>query len=846
MPPQPSLPIHEIEDALVQTVRAGRRFLIQAPTGSGKSTRVPQMLLDHGLLGREEQVVILQPRRLPARVLARRVAQERGVRLGDEVGYQMRFENVTSARTRIRYVTEGTLLRQMIADPGLRGVGALLFDEFHERHLYGDVTLARALDLARTRRPDLILGVMSATLDARLLADHLAPCDILTSEGRMFPVEIRYLDRPADFDRTPAWEIAAQELAALWPQTEGDALVFMPGSYEIQRTLSALRAERIPAALFALHGELPPDQQDAALEPCGERKIIVATNVAETSLTIPGVRVVVDSGLARIPRFDPHRGINTLLIEKISRASADQRAGRAGRTAPGTCLRLWTEREQRDRHAHETPEIRRLDLAEVVLTLKQAGVEEIGTFPWLEPPEPKSLARALLLLEDLGALARGSGHITEIGQRMLSFPVHPRYARMLLGAAEFGCVRAASAVAALTQSRSLLVRTGDKRIEEERADILGDAAFSDFSILMRAWRFAATRNFDIGPCRRLGIHAQAAREVSRLFEQFLAIAEREGLDTAERETPDDALARSILLGFSDQVGRRLDRGTLRCDLVHRRRGVLARESAVRDAPLLVVSEVREIQGRDGEPTTLLSLATEIREEWLRELFPDDFKAARQVEFDPVQRRVIAREATVFRDLTLDPGRATDPAPDEAAGLLAAEVIAGRCPLDHWDAAIDQWIARVNCVSAWCPEAGFPQIGDEERRMLIEQICLGAVSFREIKSRPVAPTVHAWLSPAQRDFLDRMAPERLALPGGRNAKVQYQEGAPPTLAARIQDLYGLKDGFVLAGGKVPVVIQILAPNHRPVQVTQNLRTFWAESYPRIKQELQRKYPKHEWR
>jgi len=839
------LPIFEIERRLVDAVARSRRFVLQAPTGSGKSTQVPQMLLDHGLLGPDGEVIVLQPRRLPTRVLARRVAIERGVRLGGEVGYQMRFENVTSRETRIRYVTEGTLLRRMISEPDLPGVSALLFDEFHERHLYGDVTLARALELARTRRPDLLLGVMSATLEAAPIAAYLDPCTVLESSGRTYPVEVRHADRPYDFDRFPVWDAAAEALQEAWRSTDGDVLVFMPGSYEIQRTLAAIRATPIRAALFALHGELPPDQQDAALDPCADRKVIVSTNVAETSLTIPGVRLVIDSGLARIPRFDPNRGINTLLVERISRASAEQRAGRAGRTAPGVCIRLWTAQEHASRPAQELPEIRRLDLAEVILTLKEAGVEDLATFCWFEPPDPKSLARAIGLLEDLGGLDARTGGITAIGRRMLRFPVHPRYARMLLGAAEFGCVRPAAAVAAITQSRGLLLRTHDKRIEEERADLFGDRAFSDFAVLMRAWRFAATRNHDPGPCRRLGVHAQAAREVTRLFEQFLAIAEREGLEVSDREAPDDALARSILLGFSDQVGRRLDRGTLRCDLVHKRRGVLVRESAVRDAELLVVAEVREIQGRDNEPATLLSLATEVKEEWLRELFPADFTRTRRVEFDPVQKRVVAREATVFRDLVLDPGRLGEPTADEAAPVLAAEVIEGRCTLEHWDAAVEQWIERINSVAAWFPEWEIPPVGPDDRALLIEQVCHGAVSYREIKDRPVIGAVRGWLAADRRELVEKMAPERLPLPGGRAAKVQYRAGAAPQIAARIQDLYGLDEGLFVGGGRIPVVIQVLAPNHRPVQVTQNLRTFWAESYPKLKLELQRKYPKHKW-
>ena len=395
------LPIDPLAGALLDHLDAQPRLVLQAPTGSGKSTRVPGMLLDAGRLGERGRVVVLQPRRLAARMLAARVASERGGTLGGEVGYRIRLDNVTSRDTRIEFVTEGVLLRQMLASPDLPGVGALIFDEFHERHLYGDITLARALQVQETTRPDLLLLVMSATLEAAALEKYLAPCHTLSSAGRTFPVSVEYLPRPLG-DRTPVWEAAADELAALAPGSEGDALVFMPGAYEISRTIGEIRARKELRDFVALplHGELPPNEQDAAVlrVPGGPRKVVVATNVAETSLTIDGVRVVIDAGLARVGRFDPYRGINTLLIEKISRAAADQRAGRAGRTAPGRCLRLWTEAEHRDRPAQETPEVKRLDLAEVALTLKASGVDDLHAFRWLEPPESRALDRAENLL----------------------------------------------------------------------------------------------------------------------------------------------------------------------------------------------------------------------------------------------------------------------------------------------------------------------------------------------------------------------------------------------------------------------------------------------------------------
>lgn len=844
--PETSLPIWEIHSQIIDALRAGNRLILSAPTGSGKTTQVPQMLLQAGLLG-EGQVVILQPRRLAARLLAARVAQELGVKLGREVGYQIRFENVTSPETRIRFVTEGVLLRQMIDDPQLKGISVLIFDEFHERHLYGDITLARALDVQESSRPDLRLAVMSATLDTDLLALYLKP-RVLTSEGRTFPVEIKYASEPSYIDKRPTWDQAADAFGRYVSSGgEGDVLVFMPGGFEISQTINAIRHmdEAKGFILLPLHGELPPNDQDAAVARYPQRKVVVSTNVAETSLTIDGVRLVIDSGLARIPRFDANRGINTLLVEKISQSSADQRAGRAGRTAPGACMRLWSREEHGHRQAQELPEIKRLDLAEVVLTLKAAGIENLRKFRWLEPPDEPSLAHAEELLTDLGALDK-SGTITPTGRKMLAFPIHPRYARMMLAAQEYGCVYQAALVAALTQGRDLLLRNVGRDVNELREDLFGEKASSDFWILMRAWTYASKNQFRLDACRKLGIHAVTARQVGPLFDHFLRIAEREGLDVQSREVKDEALQKCVLIGFSDRVAHRLDQGTLRCELVHNRRGVLARESVVQHAPLFVAAEVREVEGKDEEVRTILSLATAIESDWLRELFPEDIEADLKVQFDPTQKRVVAAELSRFRGLTLSAKRVEPPPADAAARLLADEVAAGNLMLKEWDHTVEQWILRLNLLSKWCPELQLPAITDEDRRHLIEQICHGAVGYKDIKDRDVKPVVHSWLSHAQRELLDKHAPERLSLPNGRTPKVTYEAGNPPHIAMRIQELYDVTQTPKIALSRVPVLVHILTPGMKPVQVTQDLANFWREHYPRIKSELQRRYPRHEWR
>ncbi len=866
------LPIYELEKALVASLRARGRLVVQAPTGSGKSTQIPQMLLRHDFLNTGE-VVVLQPRRLAARMLARRVAEEAGSALGDTVGYQIRLESRVSARTRIRFVTEGILLRQMSFDPALRGVAALVFDEFHERHLYGDISLARALQIQKTIRPDLKIVVMSATLDAEGLRDYLAPCEILTSQGRSFPVEIEYLPKTVNFETEPVWEVAARECARVAPETAGDFLVFMPGAHEIGRTVSALAQHRAlnGCVVLPLHGELPPEAQDRAVERCEARKIIVSTNVAETSLTIDGVTIVIDAGLARQAKFDPNRGINTLLVEKISRASADQRAGRAGRTAPGRCVRLWTRREHEQRPAQELPEVRRLDLSEVVLTLKASGIDDVAAFPWIEKPDAKALERAETLLTDLGALgsrdagadagagtsaatAAGAGAaprvITETGRRMLRFPVHPRYARMLLEADARGCVRPVALMAALTQGRNFLQRGLPRAVDDAREEALGEETESDFFLLMRAWRFADQARFGIDACRRLGIHAQGARAVGPLFESFLEIAEKEGLDVSEKRVDGDAVRKCVLAGFSDQVARRLDTGTLRCELVHGRRGFLARESAIQKAPLLVVAEVSEIGRGDGEVSTLLSLATAIEEPWLAELFPGDYRDTRGVVYDPQMKRVITRRERRFRDLVLEAKVSGDDAPlGEAAALLTREVVEGRVKIEAWDESVEQWIVRVNRMAEWFPELEVNPLTEADRATLIEQLCYGELGARAVMNKDkgeIMAVLRDWLTAEQLAVIDEYLPERLVMANGRKAKLEYAREGPPVLSARIQELYGIEGRFTLGRGRVPVKIHVLAPNHRPIQVTDDLTSFWRDMYPKVKAELSRRYPRHEWR
>jgi ATP-dependent helicase HrpB len=839
------LPIDALQADLVAACGRVRRLVLRAPTGSGKSTRIPQMLLDLDLV--QGQIVVLQPRRIAARLLAARIAQERGVRLGGEVGYQIRFERVESAQTRIKFVTEALLLRQMASDPELKGVGAVVFDEFHERNLHSDVALALARRLQETHRPDLLIMAMSATLDTEGVAKWLGSAETLAADGRAYPVQVEYTHLPRNSTR-PIWDAAAEQVRrVLSEEAEGDVLVFMPGSYEIMRTIGAVRnlPESGGVDILPLYGELPPEEQDRAVKPSPGRKVIVATNVAETSLTIPGVRAVVDAGLARIARFDPHRGIDTLLVEPVSQASAEQRAGRAGRTGPGRCIRLWSQTDHEARPLREVSEIKRVDLSETILLLLSSGWGEAATFPWYEKPDDKALQRALTVLADLGAVD-AQGKLTNLGRRMSVFPAHPRYARMLLAAGDLDCVYEVCRIAGLAQGRDILFRKVDDRTENAR-DSVEQEDGSDFFPRLALLQRAVEMKFDADACDRFGVHGLAARQADQAARQFLRLAEGQGLPVSDRIADPAAVRRCLLLGFSDRLAVRLDAGTLRCALVHGRTGELRRESSIRNAKLLVAAEVDEIQARGGV-TTYLSLATAIEEAWLQELFPAEFSTVNQVRYDASQRRVVTRVERRFRDLVLEAKERDDAPSDAASRLLAEEVAAGRLELEKWDAPVDAWIRRVNFLSKHCPELGIPPFDEAARRMVIEEVCAGAVAYRDIRDRPVFGVVRGWLTHEQAMALESYCPEKIILPRKKHpARIEYTEDGQAEVEATVQELYDFPGSKLrVCLGKVPLVVCIQSPARRTQQRTTDLDAFWKGSYEGVKKELRGRYPKHEWR
>jgi ATP-dependent helicase HrpB len=536
--------------------------------------------------------------------------------------------------------------------------------------------------------------------------------------------------------------------------------------------------------------------------------------------------------------------LETLLVERISHASAAQRAGRAGRTAPGVCVRLETEADWSKREKAELPEVKRLDLAEAALVLSAAGAGRLQDFRWVDAPEQGSVERAERLLADLGATEGPGGKLTATGKKMAGWPVHPRLARMLIEAGEQGCLRGAAGIAALVSGRPLLQRMAGRK--GEGAEILWEAEEeSDLFVWLRALRFAEKERFHPGACGRMGIHGGAAREAAAVRDRLLHIAQGMGLKPEEKPASGEKLRRCVLAGFSDHLGRRLDGGTLRCALVGGRRGTIARESVVRDRPLVVAGELKEIGRTDGEVEVVMGLVTAVEEAWLKEMFPGDFSEKRGLDFEENGRKVVRLDQVKFRDLVLEEKKKEAEEGPEAAAVLAQAVLEERCAWPGWGPEAELLLERLETVRGW-GEGEWPTWDQEAKRLVLEAQCEGCLTWRQANDSTAVSALHTWLGKERMARLEALAPERISLPGGKSAKVKYGKGREAVISAKIQDLYGLKKLPVIGGGKVAVTMEILGPNQRPLQVTQDLSSFWEKTYPDLKPELQRRYPKHEWR
>ncbi len=817
------LPIEDVLPSLRATLAAHKALVLQAPPGAGKTTLVPLALLDAPWL-QGRIILMLEPRRLAARAAAARMASLLGEEVGQTVGYRIRFDTKVSKRTRIEVLTEGILTRRLQNDQSLEGVGLVIFDEFHERHLHADLALALCLDSQRCVREDLKIIVMSATLDGDAVAALLDQAPVLTSVGRTYPVELHYQARDPSGPLPP---LVSQAVRHALRQHPGDVLVFLPGAREIRQTQallqSALAGDDI--AVHALYGDLPWEAQDRAIRPGGgQRKVVLATPIAETSLTIEGVCIVVDAGYARVPQFDPASGLSRLHTQRISRASAEQRAGRAGRTAPGVCYRLWSASTQRGLVPHPAAEIRTADLTPLALELAHWGVREAASLSWLDPPPAASLAQARGLLMQLGALD-DAGAISAAGRAMAALPLHPRLAYMLHAAHARGLGALACDLAALVSERDVLM--GEHRRSAdflERLDVL-----QRFRLSGRGK--AQPTGADAAACTRAD---QAAQQWRRL------------LGAARESTDDTHTAAGVLLAmaYPDRIALQRAPGEARYRLASGRGARLQEQELRMRQPCLVAVNLDA-----GEGEGLIYQAAAVDLDTLRRELADHLHWTEVVGWDTQQEAVVARREQRLGELVLDSAPLVKPDP---ARLLAA-MLDGirRMGLDAlpWTPEAREWQARVLSVRAWLPEEAWPDVSDPALLETLEQWLapsLSGITRRAHLTRlDVLAALKALLDWPLNQRLDDLAPTHIGVPSGARHRLEYAPGQSPVLAVKLQEMFGLADTPRIAGGRIPVTLHLLSPARRPIQVTQDLRGFWERTYGEVKKELKGRYPRHPW-
>jgi ATP-dependent helicase HrpB len=836
------LPIDPRLPEIVEAVRTTRALVLEAEPGAGKTTRVPAALLAAGVAG-TGKIVVTEPRRLPARLAATFVAAELGEPVGRTSGYSVRFEHVAGRDTRILYVTEGVLLRRLLEDPTLSDVSVVVLDEFHERHLVTDVLLALVDRLQRGPRPDLRLVVMSATLDAEGLASHLGAAR-LRSEGRAFPLTIEHETR-AD-DRPLERRVASAVRRILDEEKAGDVLVFLPGAREIRDCTAALQREAGAgsALVLPLHGDLSVAEQARAVEPTTQRRVILSTNVAESSVTIEGVTAVVDTGLARVAGHSPWTGLPTLTTAKISRASATQRAGRAGRTRPGRVIRLYSSGDLATRPEHDKPEILRSDLAEAWLSLHGAGVTEPSTLGWLDPPPASALSAAEGLLRRLGALD-AHGALTGVGRRMLAFPLPPRLARVVVEGERRGVAEEASLAAALLSERDLR--------SNSRADLgsgarggararSGDAGGpSDVLEMMDRFREAADAGFDARRLGHMGIDARTAKAVERAAHQISGAVQHGGPRPPGVDAVDRAVQIALLAGFPDRLARRRARGESPLTLFTGRTARLAETSVVHAPMLMVALDAEDAAGRGA----VVRLASGVEADWIFELYPDMVEMTDEVSWNSSSEQVDRVSRIACGSVVIDEERKPAQPSAEASALLLKAARARTPPWQEVDETVGPILVRLLLLGRHLPEAKMPDIGAEVLEAAIARACEGKTRFAELADVQLGQEILAALTAEQRALLQREAPERVTLPGGKAVTVHYDAGKPPWIESRLQDFFGMTRTPAVFKGRVPLTVHLLAPNHRAVQVTTDLAGFWERHYAGIRRELSRRYPRHPW-
>jgi ATP-dependent helicase HrpB len=817
------LPIEDVLPALRRTLTEGRNALLTAAPGAGKTTRVPLALLDASWL-EGKSLIMLEPRRLAARAAAHRMASMLGEPVGATVGYRMRLDTKVGPKTKIEVVTEGILPRLLQQDPALSTYAIVVFDEFHERSLQTDMGLALCLESQRLFRPDLRLLVMSATLNCGPVADLLGQAPVIACEGRLFPVETRYLDQPLSGHLDAA---VVQSIRRSLAQDQGSLLVFLPGMAEIRRVEQKLLDLKLaPNILIApLHGDLPQEAQDRAIAPApaGTRKIVLATSIAETSLTIDGVRVVIDAGLLRVPRFDSRSGLTRLETIRVTQDSAEQRRGRAGRLEPGICSRLWTSGEHQSLAPCRPPEILDSDLAPLLLELAQWGTANPAELSWLTPPPAGTVAQARELLTDLGAL-NIEGQITAHGRRMAELPLHPRLAHMLLKALSLQLTDLACELAALLSERDILRDPSGRRNADLRLRL---------DILHGAYDYAAGATIDRAACQRV-------RRTADLWQRQHLRAAR-----SDRQGSLDETGLLLALAYPDRIAQRQRGNDARYLMANGRGAVFANPDLLGSEDYLVIADL------DGSGQwAKINLAAPVQLRDLETLYADRIQVIDEVSWDEAAQMVRGTRQRRLGSLILSARGLSKPDPwTISAALLEGIRLAG---LDRlaWTPELRQWRARVAFLRRIeGQESRWPDLSDQALLQTLDDwlapYLTGLTTFDRVATLDLTQPLRALLSWEQQRQLDRWAPTHLTVPSGSNVRVEYETPDLPVLAVRLQEMFGCKDTPRLVDGKIPVMLHLLSPARRPVQITKDLSSFWRSTYLEVKKELRGRYPKHSW-
>ena len=826
------LPIHEILPELWAQLSSRAAVVLSAPPGSGKTTVAPLALLaEPWLAGRT--ILMLEPRRLATRLAATFMARQVGEEVGKSVGYRVRFEAKVSPETRVEVITEGVLIRCLQDDPELAGVGLVIFDEFHERSLQADLALALCLDVMGGLRDDLKLLIMSATLDTGEVSRLLENAPVVMGMGQTYPVAVEYC-RAGQLLQAQPREIAKQVAATIHKalaEQPGDILAFLPGAAEIRHTQALLSAGLPPSeiAIHPLYGDLSLAAQTAAVQPDreGKRRIILATPIAETSITIEGIHTVVDSGWKRRPQFDPNSGLSRLTTQRISHAAATQRAGRAGRLGPGHCYRLWSQGEDHGLKPFDPPEILTADLSQLVLDLARWGVHDPAALRWLDPPPAGHFAQAQSVLQALGSLDQ-QGHITPLGRKIAELPAHPRLGHMLMVAVKQGATGLACDLAALLSERDIIKGRDRSADIEDRLHVL-TAFHTDGQAA------AKTLDADIDACRRV---VQTSRQ---LREHLPKPARGKGDDTAGLAATAGEL---LALAFPDRIGQRRGEGRGQYKLSSGRGALLPAHDRLASHDYLAVAELDA-----GKTEGRIFLAAPLARESLTSLFATRLQREERVFWDEQSHMVKAQHLLRLDGLVLEVSPLTKPAPEAVLAALLSGIRSLGLAALPWNERARELQARLQSLQLWQPAAGWPEVSDGWLLQNLDQwlapYLSGMRSAEQLKKLDLFAILTALLDWQQQGQLDREAPPHLTVPSGTRVRLRYTPGEPPVLAVRLQEMFGLADTPRVCKNTVPVLLHLLSPARRPVQITQDLQGFWEGAYHEVKKELRGRYPKHHW-